>query len=74
MTVFVGLLEKSEVVVSSKYQEELMLAYWALAKLHDELHYLAFTKKYATIAINISKRIECRSAERELKEMLDKLV
>jgi hypothetical protein len=35
MTVFVGVLEKSEKIVSSKYQGELMEAYWALARLHD---------------------------------------
>ena len=73
MTVFVGVLEKSEKIVSSKYQGELMEAYWALARLHDELHYLAYTKKYASIAINIAKRIECQPAVNELKTMLDRL-
>ena len=57
MSVFVGILEKSERVVSSKYQEELMEAYWALARLHDQLHYLAYTRKFASIALNIAKRI-----------------
>ena len=35
LTSFVGVLEKSERIVSSKYQEELMEAYWALARLHN---------------------------------------
>lgn len=57
MTSFVGILEKSEKIVSSKYQEALMEAYWTLARLHDEMHYLAYTRKYASIALNIAKRI-----------------
>ena len=51
-----------------------MEAYWALAKLHDELHYLAYTRKYAGIALNISKRIENKQATYELKALLDRLV
>ena len=47
MMSFVGILEKSEQIVSSKYQNELMSAYWSLAHLHNELHYLAYTRKYA---------------------------
>jgi hypothetical protein len=35
-----------------------MEAYWALARLHDQMHYLAYTRKYAGIALNIAKRIE----------------
>jgi hypothetical protein len=49
-----GVLEKTEKIVSSKFQLQLMEAYWALAVLHDRLHYLAYTKKYALIALNIA--------------------
>ncbi len=51
-----------------------MRAYWALAQLHDQLHYWAYTKKYASIAMNIAQRIEEREAARELKLMLETLV
>lgn len=57
LTSFVGVLEKSDRVISSKYQFQLMEAYWALALLHHMLHYLAYTKKYASIALNIADRI-----------------
>lgn len=58
-------------VVSSKYQRELMEGYWALAKLHDGLHYLAYARKYAGIAFNIAMRIEDKEASGELRRMLD---
>ena len=50
-----------------------MEAYWTLARLHDKLHYLAYTKKYGSIALNIAKRIEHQSATQELKSLLDRL-
>ena len=50
-----------------------MQAYWTLARLHDQLHYLAYTRKYASIALNIAKRIEHQEATHELKSLLDRL-
>ena len=74
MMSFVGILEKSEQIVSSKYQNELMSAYWSLAHLHNELHYLAYTRKYATIALNIAQRLNNSQAVHQLKLMLEKLI
>lgn len=74
MIAYVGILEKSEQIVSSKYQVELMYAYWSLALLHYDLHYLAYTRKYATIALNIAQRLEKEKVVNQLKLMLEKLI
>ena len=50
-----------------------MEAYWTLATLHDRLHYLAYTRKYASIALNIAKRIDNLQAVAELKLLMDRL-
>lgn len=71
LTGLVGLLEKSEQVISSKYQLQLMEAYWALASLHWQLHYTAYTKKYASIALNIAERIDNGKAVQSLKLMME---
>jgi len=74
MMSFIGILEKSEQIVSRKYQNELMSAYWSLAHLHNQLHYLAYTRKYATIALNIAQRLNNSQAVHQLKLMLEKLI
>jgi hypothetical protein len=33
---------------------ELMEAYWSLAVVHEQMHYQAYTRKYAAIALNIA--------------------
>lgn len=47
-----------------------MEAYWALAKIHDQLHYLAYTRKYASIALNIAERVQEVDSARELRRLL----
>lgn len=74
MVGFVGVLEKSEHIVSSKYQLELMQAYWALATLHHLLHYLAYTRKYASIALNIAQRTQQTEAAQSIGLMLEQLL
>lgn len=74
MIAFVGVLEHSEQIVTTKYQSELMSAYWTLAHLHNLLHYLAYTRKYATIALNIAQRLQSPSAIQQLKTLLETLV
>ena len=37
-----------------KYQEQLMLAYWEIAKLHNQLHYVTYAKKYSETTLNIA--------------------
>jgi len=62
MVGFVGVLERSEQIVSTKYQFELMSAYCTLAHLHHMLHYVAYTRKYASIALNIAERLQNEAA------------
>lgn len=33
-----------------------MQAYWSLAVLHSNLHYIAYTRKYAEMALKIAQR------------------
>ena len=47
-----------------------MNAYWVIARLHDDLHYIAYTKKYADIASNIAQRIGDKNAADSLKQMI----
>jgi len=47
-----------------------MEAYWALAILHDQLHYYAYTKKYAQIALNIAQRIQQKEVVKQLQVLL----
>lgn len=69
----VGVLEKSDRIATEKYQTQLMQAYWALTRLHHQLHYLAYTRKYAGIALNIAQRIQHPPAVQELTALLEQL-
>lgn len=51
-----------------------MEGYWALAVLHEQLHYQAYTKKYAMIALNIAERTEIRAPAAEIRQLLDRLL
>ena len=50
----IRVLEKSEKNIIPKYQEQLMMAYWQIAKIHHQLHYVTYTKKYSETALNIA--------------------
>lgn len=73
LTAFTRILEKSEQIVTSKYQVELMEIYWALAVLHDQMHYLAYTRKYAMIALNIAERTGQHGQIEQIKLLLEKI-
>lgn len=67
LSVFTQVLERSEQIVSKKYQLELMEAYWSLAVLHEQMHYQAYTRKYAAIALNIAERSDMGTKAAEIK-------
>jgi hypothetical protein len=50
-----------------------MLAYWETAKLHYELHYVTYAKKYCETALNIAERINDKTINIEAKNMLESL-
>lgn len=50
----VRILEKAEQAIIPKYQEQLMLAYWDIATMHQQLHYFTYAKKYAQTTLNIA--------------------
>ena len=63
----IRVLEKAHQLIIPKYQKELMVAYWELAELHHQLHYVSYAEKYAEIAHNIAKRIDDRDSARDIQ-------
>lgn len=50
-----------------------MLAYWDIAKLHFDLHYVTYAKKYCETTLNIAERINDKKVVASAKCMLDSL-
>ena len=67
-------LEKADQVLVPKYQEQLMLAYWEIAKLHYQLHYITYAKKYAETALNIAERINDQKIIVSVRQLLENLI
>ena len=43
-----------------------MQSYWYCAELHYQLHYIAYTKKYCEIVINIAQRLQNQQQFKEI--------
>lgn len=50
-----------------------MLAYWEIARLHNELHYATYAKKYCETALNIAERINDKKIALAARTMLESL-
>ena len=67
-------LEKADQMIVPKYQEQLMLAYWEIAKLHYQLHYITYAKKYAETTLHIAERINDRRIASSARTLLENLI